>query len=122
MCSHVMLKLVMQLLFHVFTVLKLGCITNFIMIGFFHLVNKMRFVLINSSQPIFFLILVCGLFCCRLAAIARDAELEDYPMEDLSRMADILHDGCVKAVKDYDEKLLEDPNFDGNSLTFTGSY
>ena len=49
----------------------------------------------------------------RLDAIAIDAELEDKPPEDLSRLADILHNGCLRAVSEYEEKLQEDPNFDG---------
>ena len=49
----------------------------------------------------------------RLDAIAVDAELEDKPPDDLSRLADILHNGCERAVKEYEEKLKEDPNFDG---------
>ena len=53
----------------------------------------------------------------RLDAIATDAELEDRPQEDLSRLADILHNGCVRAVAEYEEKLKEDPNFDGNLYT-----
>lgn len=49
----------------------------------------------------------------RLEAIATDAELEDKSTEDLARLADILHNSCVKAVAEYEEKLQEDPNFDG---------
>ena len=49
----------------------------------------------------------------RLDAVAADAELEDKSTEDLERLADILHNSCVKAVAEYDEKLKEDPNFDG---------
>ena len=49
----------------------------------------------------------------RLDAIAVDAELEDKPTEDLVRLADILHNGCLRAVAEYEEKLKEDPNFDG---------
>lgn len=49
----------------------------------------------------------------RLDAIAADAELEDKSPEDLSRLADILHNSCEKAVGEYEEKLKEDPNFDG---------
>lgn len=54
----------------------------------------------------------------RLDAIATDAELEDKAPEDLSRLADILHNGCVRAVSEYEEKLKEDPNFDGELLRF----
>ena len=49
----------------------------------------------------------------RLEAIATDAELEDKSPDDLSRLADILHNSCVKAVGEYEDKLKEDPNFDG---------
>ncbi|KAJ7384592.1 transcriptional regulator [Desmophyllum pertusum] len=49
----------------------------------------------------------------RLDAIATDAELEDKPAEDLNRLADILHNGCLRAVEEYEEKLKEDANFDG---------
>ena len=57
--------------------------------------------------------MLIALLFVRLDSIARDAELEDFSMEDLCRLADILHDGCLRAVKEYDEKLNEDPNFDG---------
>ena len=53
----------------------------------------------------------------RLDAIAADAELEDKPPEDLSRLADILHNGCERAVVEYEEKLKEDANFDGKLYT-----
>lgn len=46
-------------------------------------------------------------------SIAIDAELEDKSKEGLAKLANALHDGCVKEVKDYDEKLNQDPNFDG---------
>lgn len=54
-------------------------------------------------------------FCIfpRLDVIAADAELEDKSIEDLTRLADILHNSCVKAVAEYEDKLKEDPNFDG---------
>lgn len=52
----------------------------------------------------------------RLDAIATDAELEDKPAEDLNRLADILHNGCLRAVEEYEEKLKEDANFDGERL------
>ena len=54
----------------------------------------------------------------RLDAIAADAELEDKSPEDLSRLADILHNSCEKAVGEYEEKLKEDPNFDGTFSSF----
>lgn len=55
----------------------------------------------------------------RLDAIAVDAELEDKPTEDLVRLADILHNGCLRAVAEYEEKLKEDPNFDGKLSCIT---
>lgn len=49
----------------------------------------------------------------RLESIATDAELDDKSTEDLTRLADILHNSCIKAVAEYEDKLKEDPNFDG---------
>lgn len=49
----------------------------------------------------------------RLESIATDAELDDKSSEDLTRLADILHNSCIKAVAEYEDKLKEDPNFDG---------
>lgn len=49
----------------------------------------------------------------RLESIATDAELDDKSSEDLKRLADILHNSCIKAVAEYEDKLKEDPNFDG---------
>lgn len=53
----------------------------------------------------------------RLDAIAIDAELDDKPSEDIERLSSILHDGCKRAVREYNEKLQEDPNFDGKHGT-----
>ena len=49
----------------------------------------------------------------RLESVATDAELDDKSSEDLTRLADILHNSCIKAVAEYEDKLKEDPNFDG---------
>eukprot|EP00794_Sanderia_malayensis_P009568 gene9568-10557_t len=49
----------------------------------------------------------------RLDAIAADAELQEKSMAELTKLADLLHDGCENAIKEYQEKLLQDPNFDG---------
>lgn len=40
------------------------------------------------------------LTCCRLDAIARDAELVDKSEIDLRRLGDLVHNGCFKALKD----------------------
>ncbi|XP_072037799.1 LOW QUALITY PROTEIN: chromodomain-helicase-DNA-binding protein 1-like [Amphiura filiformis] len=50
----------------------------------------------------------------RLEAIAGDAELQEKSQADLKKMGDLLHDGCVKAVQEYEEKMKENPaGFDG---------
>ena len=50
----------------------------------------------------------------RLEAIAGDAELQEKSQADLKKMGDLLHDGCVKAVQEYEEKMKENPEgFDG---------
>ena len=51
--------------------------------------------------------------CSRLDAIAADAELQEKSMTDINRLANLIHSGCEQAVKDYQEKLVQDPNFDG---------
>ena len=61
-------------------------------------------------------------FLSRLDAIARDAELEEKSMEELSRLASILHNGCLKAVGEYEDKLKEDPNFDGEQINSLMDY
>uniref|UniRef100_A0A8C5RMH6 Chromodomain helicase DNA binding protein 1 n=1 Tax=Laticauda laticaudata TaxID=8630 RepID=A0A8C5RMH6_LATLA len=40
------------------------------------------------------------LICCRLDAIARDAELVDKSEIDLRRLGELVHNGCFKALKD----------------------
>uniref|UniRef100_A0A670JCK7 Chromodomain helicase DNA binding protein 1 n=1 Tax=Podarcis muralis TaxID=64176 RepID=A0A670JCK7_PODMU len=40
------------------------------------------------------------LLCCRLDAIARDAELVDKSETDLRRLGELVHNGCIKALKD----------------------
>lgn len=39
-------------------------------------------------------------FCYRLDAIARDAELVDKSETDLRRLGELVHNGCIKALKD----------------------
>ena len=56
----------------------------------------------------------------RLESIATDAELDDKSTEDLTRLADILHNSCIKAVAEYEDKLKEDPNFDGTLYSNCG--
>ena len=49
----------------------------------------------------------------RLDDIAADAELQEKSVADLKKLATMLHDGCEKATKEYQEKLVSDPTFDG---------
>lgn len=49
----------------------------------------------------------------RLDAIAGDAELQEKSHADLQRLAQTLFNSCNQAMKDYEEKLKDDPNFDG---------
>jgi len=49
----------------------------------------------------------------RLDDIAADAELQEKSVADLKNLATMLHDGCEKATKEYQEKLVSDPTFDG---------
>nr|QVX32602.1 CHD1/2 [Platynereis dumerilii] len=49
----------------------------------------------------------------RLDAIAGDAELQEKSQADLQRLSEMLNNNCSTAMKDYEEKLKEDPNFDG---------
>ncbi|XP_071486143.1 chromodomain-helicase-DNA-binding protein 1-like [Diadema antillarum] len=49
----------------------------------------------------------------RLEAIAGDAELQEKSQADLKRLGTLLHDGCVKAVEEYNERLKADDDFDG---------
>lgn len=49
----------------------------------------------------------------RLDVIAVDAELEDKSYEEIVKLANAIHDGCIKEMKDYDERLKQDPDFDG---------
>ncbi len=56
----------------------------------------------------------CTILLNRLEAIAGDAELQEKSQADLKKMGDLLHDGCVKAVQEYEEKMKENPEgFDG---------
>ncbi len=52
-------------------------------------------------------------FYSRLDAIAADAELQEKSVAELTKLADLLHDGCERAIKEYQEKLVQDANFDG---------
>ena len=49
----------------------------------------------------------------RLDAIAADAGLTEKSTADLHRLGEMLHDGCVQADKEYDERLKTDAKFDG---------
>ncbi|XP_041464759.1 chromodomain-helicase-DNA-binding protein 2-like isoform X3 [Lytechinus variegatus] len=49
----------------------------------------------------------------RLEAIAGDAELQEKSQADLKRLGTLLHDSCVKAVEEYNERLKADNDFDG---------
>ena len=58
------------------------------------------------------------LFSFRLDVIAVDAELEDKTYEEIVRLANAIHDGCIKEMKEYDERLKQDPDFDGQLCCF----
>ena len=51
--------------------------------------------------------------CCRLDAIAGDAELQEKSEADLKHLVNLLQSQCEAAMKEYEQKLLDDPNFDG---------
>lgn len=54
----------------------------------------------------------------RLEAISGDAELQEKSQADLKKMGDLLHDGCINAIKEYEEKLKENPDgFDGRNIS-----
>lgn len=57
------------------------------------------------------------LFSLRLDDIAADAELQEKSIAELTKLANKLHDGCEKAIKEYQEKLVSDPTFDGEFLS-----
>lgn len=48
-----------------------------------------------------------------MEAIAGDAGLQEKSQADLERLGNMLHDGCVRAIEEYEAKQKEDPNFDG---------
>ncbi|XP_071845711.1 chromodomain-helicase-DNA-binding protein 1-like isoform X3 [Apostichopus japonicus] len=50
----------------------------------------------------------------RLEAIAGDAGLQEKSQGDLERLGNMLHEGCVRAIEEYEAKQKEDPNFDVN--------
>ncbi|KAI0207728.1 Chromodomain-helicase-DNA-binding protein 1 [Lamellibrachia satsuma] len=49
----------------------------------------------------------------RLDAIAGDAELQEKSEADLKHLVNLLQSQCEAAMKEYEQKLLDDPNFDG---------
>ncbi|XP_032906022.1 chromodomain-helicase-DNA-binding protein 2 isoform X5 [Amblyraja radiata] len=49
----------------------------------------------------------------RLEGIARDAELVDKSIADLQRLGELIHNGCVMAVKEFEEQLKENPGLEG---------
>ena len=53
------------------------------------------------------------LFLLRLDVITVDAELEDKTYDEVVKLATAIHDGCIKEMKEYDERLKQDPEFDG---------
>lgn len=50
----------------------------------------------------------------RLDSIAEDAELTDKSVNELKELGELLKSSCEQAVKDYQEKLLQDEQFDGS--------
>ena len=49
----------------------------------------------------------------RLDAVAEDAELTEKSSGQLKEMGDLLKRLCEETVKEYEEKLLQDEQFDG---------
>ncbi|XP_022105891.1 chromodomain-helicase-DNA-binding protein 1-like isoform X2 [Acanthaster planci] len=49
----------------------------------------------------------------RLEAIAGDAELQEKSQADLLKLGTMLHDGCKRAIEEYEERLREEADFDG---------
>ena len=54
---------------------------------------------------------------CRLDSIAEDAELTDKSASDLIDLAQYLKTSCEQAVEEYQQKLLEDEQFDGTCFS-----
>ena len=50
---------------------------------------------------------------CRLDSIAEDGELTDKSKGELIAMGELLKTSCEQAVKEYQDKLLQDEQFDG---------
>ena len=48
-----------------------------------------------------------------LDSIAEDAELTDKATAELLEVGEVLKSSCEQAVKEYQEKLLQDEQFDG---------
>lgn len=57
----------------------------------------------------------------RLDDIAADAGLQEKSIADLTKLATMLRDGCEKAIKEYQEKLVSDPTFDGALMDLISS-
>ena len=49
----------------------------------------------------------------RLDSITEDAELTDKSVGELKELAELLRSSCEQAVKEYQEKLVQDELFDG---------
>ena len=49
----------------------------------------------------------------RLDAISEDAELTDKSTSELKELSELLKSSCEQTVKEYEEKLLQDEQFDG---------
>ncbi|XP_033634619.1 chromodomain-helicase-DNA-binding protein 1-like isoform X3 [Asterias rubens] len=49
----------------------------------------------------------------RLEAIAGDAELQEKSQADLMKLGTMIHEGCSRAVHEYEERLREEADFDG---------
>ncbi len=52
----------------------------------------------------------------RLDAIAGDAELQEKSQADLNRLCDMLRTQCEQSMKEYEEKLKEEPSAESKSL------
>ena len=59
-----------------------------------------------------------GFLIYRLEPIAFDAELQEKSQADLERLAQLLKEGCETAMKEYEDKLKDDPTFDGNNYCY----
>uniref|UniRef100_A0A8C3CAK5 Chromodomain helicase DNA binding protein 1 n=1 Tax=Cairina moschata TaxID=8855 RepID=A0A8C3CAK5_CAIMO len=68
---------------------------------------------IRAIEMFFFVVVFCSFFYYRLDAIARDAELVDKSETDLRRLGELVHNGCIKALKDNSCRLgkVKGPTF-----------